>query len=81
MISAKPGNTAAVHEMRLKMQPFDAMPDKNKANLGLATVFLLIQRCARVLYVGINARTRLVLTKNMGARLACNQNAAIFDDF
>ena len=27
------------------------MPDKNKTNLGLATVFLLIQRCARVLYV------------------------------
>ena len=57
------------------------MPDMNKANLGFATVFLLIQRCARVLYVGINALTRLVLTKNMGARLACNQNAAIFDDF
>ena len=57
------------------------MPDKNKTNLGLATVFLLIQRCARVLYVGINALTRLVLPKNMGARLAGNQNAAIFDDF
>ena len=57
------------------------MPDKNKTNLGLATVFLLIQRCARVLYVGINALTRLVLPKNMDARLACNQNAAIFDDF
>ena len=27
------------------------MPDKNKTNLGLAPVFLLIQRCARVLYV------------------------------
>ena len=26
------------------------MPAKNKTNLGLATVFLLIQRCARVLY-------------------------------
>ena len=58
-----------------------AMPDKNKTNLGLATVFLLIQRCARVLYVGINALTRLVLPKNMDARLAGNQNAAIFDDF
>ena len=57
------------------------MPDKNKANLGLAPVFLLIQRCARVLYACINALTRLVLPKNMGARLAGNQNAAIFDDF
>ena len=57
------------------------MPDKNKTNLGLAPVFLLIQRCARVLYVGINALARLVLPKNMGARLAGNQNAAIFDDF
>ena len=27
------------------------MPDKNKTNLGLAPVFLIIQRCARVLYV------------------------------
>ena len=57
------------------------MPDKNKTNFGLATVFLLIQRCIRVLYYSINALTRLVLTKNMGARLVCNQNAAIFDDF
>ena len=57
------------------------MPDKNKTNLGLAPAFLLIQRCARVLYACINALTRLVLPKNMGARLACNQNAAIFDDF
>ena len=60
---------------------FFIMPDKNKTNLGLATVFFLIQRCARVLYACINALTRLVLPKNMGARLACNQNAAIFDDF
>ena len=57
------------------------MTDKNKTDLGLATVFLLIQRCARCLPYSINALTRLVLPKNMGARLACNQNAAIFDDF
>ncbi len=44
------------------------MPDMNKANIGLATVFLLIQRCARCLPYSINALTRLVLTKNMGAR-------------
>ena len=61
------------------------MPDKNKANLGLAPVFLLIHRCARCLpssiNASINALARLVLPENMGARLACNQNAAIFDDF
>ena len=57
------------------------MPAKNKRNLGLAPVFLPIRRCVRVLYVGINALARLVLPKNMGARLASNQNAAIFDDF
>ena len=57
------------------------MPDKTKTNLGFAPVFLPILRCARVLYVGINALTRLVLPKNMDARLAGNQNAAIFDDF
>ena len=57
------------------------MPAKNKTNLGLATVFLPIRRCVHVLYVGINALARLVLPKNMGARLASNQNAAIFNDF
>ena len=57
------------------------MPAKNKTNLVLATVFLLIRRCVRVLYVGINALARLVLPKNMGARLASNQNAAIFNVF
>ncbi len=57
------------------------MPDKNEMNLGLANVFLLIQRCVRCLPYSISALTRLVLTKNMGARLAGNQNAAIFDDF
>ncbi len=57
------------------------MPDKNKTNLGLATVFLLIHRCVRCLPSSINALTRLVLPKNMDARLAGNQNAAIFDDF
>lgn len=36
------------------------MPDKNKTNLGLAPVFLLIQRCARCLPYSINALTRLV---------------------
>ena len=60
---------------------FLGMSEKNKTNLGLAPVFLLIQRCARCLPYSINALTRLVLTKNMGARLVCNQNAAIFDDF
>ena len=57
------------------------MPDKNKENLGLATVFLLMLRCVRCLPYGINALTRLVLPENMGARLAYNRNAAIFDDF
>ena len=37
------------------------MPDKNKTNLGLAPVFLLIQRCARCLPYSINALARLVL--------------------
>lgn len=57
------------------------MPDKNKENLGLVPVFLLIRRCVRVLYASINALTRLVLPKNTGAGLAGNSNAAIFDDF
>ena len=30
MISAKPDNTAAVHEMRLKMQPFDSIKSGEK---------------------------------------------------
>ena len=32
MISAKPDNTAAVHEMRLKMQPFDSIRVKRFMN-------------------------------------------------
>ena len=48
----------------LQIELPDYMPDKNKTNLGLAPVFLLIQRSARCLPFVISALTRPILPKN-----------------